>query len=83
MGRGDRAPAFAYPLSIFLEAGANRVLVRDVFFANTYDAIDADRDQIILILQNIQGYAIHQGVVFDHCTDIDRWTTVHFNYNCS
>lgn len=76
------APAVAYPPSISLAEGANRTAIRDVFFANTYEAIDADRHHEYLVLQNVQGYAIYRGIVEDHSTDIDRWTTVHFNMNC-
>jgi hypothetical protein len=76
------APAHPYPPSVYVEESAKRILLRDVYFANTYEAIDVDRHHEYLILQNVQGYAIHRGIVEDFSSDIDRWTTVHFNYNC-
>lgn len=76
------APAVAYPPTVFVAEHACRLLIRDVLIANAYDAIDADRHHEYLVLQNIQGYAIRRGVITDFSTDIDRWTTVHFNINC-
>jgi hypothetical protein len=76
------APLHAYPPALFLVESARRVLVRDVLFVNAYEGIDADRHHEYLILQNVQGYCIHRGVVEDFSSDIDRWTTVHFNMNC-
>ncbi len=77
----ERSAPVAYPATVFVEEGARRVLLRDVFFANVYEAVDADRHHEYLILQNVLGYAIHRGITVDFSTDIDRWTTVHFNMN--
>lgn len=74
-------PNIEYPPSIQVQYGAKRVLIRDIFFVNTYYGIDADRWHEFLILDNVQGYAMKYGVICDFSSDVDRWKTVHFNYN--
>lgn len=70
-----------YPASIKIFKDANRITIRDVFFQNTYIAIDADRHHELLTIENVQGYAIYQGIIIDYMTDIDRISNVHFNCN--
>ena len=77
----NSCPEYAYPASIQIQTGAKRILIENVFFMNSYDAIDATAHHEILVIKNVQGYAIRYGLNCDSSTDVDRYSTVHFNPN--
>ena len=66
----------AYPYSIAMRG--NNPAVLDVELINSYDGIDASRNQRHLI-RNVSGQPLHIGVFVDGIMDIGRMENVHFN----
>jgi hypothetical protein len=66
----------AYPYSVAMRG--NNPAVLDVELINSYDGIDASRNQRHLI-RNVGGQPLHIGVFVDGIMDIGRMENVHFN----
>ena len=66
----------AYPYSVAMRG--NNPAVLDVELINSYDGIDASRNQRHLI-RNVSGQPLHIGVFVDGIMDIGRMENVHFN----
>jgi hypothetical protein len=66
----------AYPYSVAMRG--NNPAVLDVELINSYNGIDASRNQRHLI-RNVSGQPLHIGVFVDGIMDIGRMENVHFN----
>ena len=66
----------AYPYTVAMRG--NNPAVLDVELINSYDGIDASRNQRHLI-RNVSGQPLHIGVFVDGIMDIGRMENVHFN----
>lgn len=74
-------PAINYPATIKANSGAQRIKLDNLLFINPYIAMDFSVEHEYIVGTNIQGYALYKGLIIDNGSDIDRFKTVHFNYN--
>ena len=74
-------PAINYPATIKANPGTQRIKLDNLLFINPYIAMDFSVEHEYIVGTNIQGYALYKGLIIDNGSDIDRFKTVHFNYN--
>mgnify|MGYP000306631523 CR=1 FL=1 len=72
----DAAPPTAYPYTVAMRG--NNPAIMDCELLNSFNAIDASRNQRALI-RNIHGQPLHIGVFIDLIYDIGRLENVHWN----
>ncbi len=70
-----------YPATIELMDNAHNVKLENLYFVNSYVGINATNRHECLTVQGVHGYCIYVGIDVDVCTDADRYTDLHFNYN--